>query len=120
MQHKRFHAPNNVIEPHQYDIALNYIKAYQPSTEINNLIETYLILKLIKKENQFSKFKYLIRKFHNDLSANFPITIFEIDYDSIDVFYKDVFWELVIDLEKINKDDVSQFESYIKNTISRQ
>lgn len=114
MQHKRFHAPNNVIEPHQYDIALNYIKAYQPSTEINNLIETYLILKLIKKENQFSKFKYLIRKFHNDLSANFPITIFEIDYDSIDVFYKDVFWELVIDLEKINKDDVSQFESYIK------
>lgn len=114
MQKQRFYAPNNVIEPYQYDIALNYIKAYQPSTEINNLIETYLILKLIKKENQFSKFKYLIRKFHNDLSANFPITIFEIDYDSIDVFYKDVFWELVLDLEKINKDDVSQFESYIK------
>lgn len=114
MQHKRFHAPNNVIEPHQYDIALNYIKAYQPSTEINNLIETYLILKLIKKENQFSKFKYLIRKFHNDLSANFPITIFKIDYDSIDIFYKDIFWELVLFLGKINKDDVSQFESYIK------
>ena len=114
MQHKRFHAPNNVIEPHQYDIALNYIKAYQPSTEINNLIETYLILKLIKKENQFSNFKYLISKLHNDLSTNFPINIFEIDYDSINIFYKDVFWELVLDLEKINKDDVSQFESYIK------
>lgn len=114
MQHKRFHAPNNVIEPHQYDIALNYIKAYQPSTEINNLIETYLILKLIKKENQFSNFKYLISKLHNDLSTNFPINIFEIDYDSIDVFYKNVFWELVLFLEKINKDDVSQFESYIK------
>lgn len=114
MQHKRFHTPNNVIEPHQYDIALNYIKAYQPSTEINNLIETYLILKLLKTEDKFSRFKHLIIKFHNDLSANFPITIFEIGYDSIDVFYKDVFWELVLDLEKINKDDVSQFESYIK------
>lgn len=114
MQHKRFHAPNSVIEPRQYDMALNYIKAYQPSTEINNLIETYLILKLIKKENQFSNFKYLISKLHNDLSTNFPINIFEIDYDSINIFYKDVFWELVLDLEKINKDDVSQFESYIK------
>lgn len=114
MQHKRFHAPNNVIEPHQYDIALNYIKAYQPSTEINSLIETYLILKLLRTENEFSEFKHLIKKFQSDLSMNFPITIFEIDYDSIDVFYKDVFWELVLDLEKINKDDVSQFESYIK------
>lgn len=114
MQHKRFHTPNNVIKPHQYDIALNYIEEYQPSTEINNLIETYLILKLLKTENEFSKFKHLIRKFHNDLSANFPITIFEIDYNSIDIVYKDVFWELVLFLEKINKDDVSQFESYIK------
>ena len=51
MQKQRFHTSNNVIEPYQYDIALNYIEAYQPSTEINNLIETYLILKLIKKEN---------------------------------------------------------------------
>ena len=114
MQHKRFHAPNSVIEPRQYDMALNYIKEYQPSTEINNLIETYLILKLIRKENEFSKFKHLISKFYNDISTNFPNTIFEIDYDSINIFYKDVFWELVLDLEKINKDDVSQFESYIK------
>ena len=114
MQHKRFHAPNSVIEPRQYDMALNYIEEYQPSTEINNLIETYLILKLIRKENEFSKFKHLISKFYNDISTNFPNTIFEIDYDSINIFYKDVFWELVLDLEKINKDDVSQFESYIK------
>ena len=114
MQQQRFRIPKNVIEPYQYDIALNYIKAYQPSTEINNLIETYLILKLIRKENEFSKFKHLIREFHNDLSANFPITIFEIDYDRIDIFYKDIFWELVLFLGKINKDDVSQFESYIK------
>ena len=114
MQQQRFHIPKNVIEPYQYDIALNYIEAYQPSTEINNLIETYLILKLIKKENEFSKFKHLISKFHNHISTNFPNTIFEIDYDSIDIFYKDVFWELVLDLGKINKDDVSQFESYIK------
>ena len=114
MQHKRFHTPNNVIEPYQYDIALNCIKAYRPSAEINNLIETYLILKLIKKENQFYNFKHLISKFHNDISKNFPITIFEIDYDSIDIFYKDIFWELVLFLGKINKDDVSQFESYIK------
>ena len=69
---------------------------------------------MLKTENEFSKFKHLIRKFHNDLSANFPITIFEIDYDSIYIFYKDVFWELVLSLEKINKDDASQFESYIK------
>ena len=114
MSNQRFHTSNNVIEPYQYDIALNYIEAYRPSTEINNLIETYLILKLIKKENEFSKFKHLISKFHNDISKNFPITIFEIDYDSIDIFYKDIFWELVLFLGKINKDDVSQFESYIK------
>lgn len=114
MQNQRFHTPNNVIEPYQYDIALNYIEAYQPSTEINNLIETYLILKLIKKENEFSKFKHLISKFHNDLSTNFPINIFEINYDSIEIFYKDIFWELVLSLGKINKDDASQFESYIK------
>lgn len=113
-QKKRFRTPNVVIEPYQYDMALEYIEAYRPSTEINNLIEIYLILKLLKTENEFSRFKHLIRKFHNDLSANFPITIFEIDYDSIYIFYKDVFWELVLSLEKINKDDVSQFESYIK------
>ena len=63
MQQQRFHIPKNVIEPYQYDIALNYIEAYRPSTEINNLIETYLILKLIKKENEFSKFKHLISRF---------------------------------------------------------
>ena len=114
MQHQRFHTPNNVIEPYQYDIAMNYIEAYQPSTEINNLIETYLILKLIKKENEFSKFKHLISKFHNDISTNFPNTIFEIDYDSIDIFYKDIFWELVFFLGKIYKNDASQFELYIK------
>ena len=71
MQQQRFHIPKNVIEPYQYDIALNYIEAYRPSTEINNLIETYLILKLIKKENEFSKFKHLISRFHNDISENF-------------------------------------------------
>ena len=114
MSKKRFRTPNVVIEPYQYDMALEYIEAYRPSTEINNLIEIYLILKLLKTENEFSRFKHLIRKFHNDLSANFPMTIFEIDYDSIYIFYKDVFWELVLSLEKINKDDVSQFESYIK------
>ena len=114
MQKQRFHIPNNVIEPYQYDIALNYIEAYQPSTEINNLIETYLILKLIKKDNEFSKFKYLISKFQNDISTNFPISIFEINYDSIEIFYKDIFWELVLSLRKINKDDASQFNSYIK------
>ena len=114
MSNQNFHTPNNVIEPYQYDIALNYIEAYQPSTEINNLIETYLVLKLIKKENEFSKFKYLISKLHNDLSTNFPINIFEIDYDSIYISYKGIFWELVLSLGKINKDDVSKFESYIK------
>ena len=75
MSNKRFCTPNVVIEPYQYDMALEYIEAYRPSTEINNLIEIYLILKLLKTENEFSKFKHLIRKFHNDLSANFPITI---------------------------------------------
>ena len=30
MQQQRFRIPKNVIEPYQYDIALNYIKAYQP------------------------------------------------------------------------------------------
>lgn len=114
MQNQNFHTPNNIIEPYQYDIALNYIEAYQPSTEINNLIETYLILKLIKKENEFSKFKHLISKFHKDLYTNFPISIFEIDYDSIHIFYKDIFWELVLSLGKINKEDAYKFESYIK------
>ena len=114
MSNQRFHTPNIEIEPYQYDMALDYIKTYRPSDEINSLIETYLILKLLRTENEFSEFKHLIKKFQSDLSMNFPITIFEIDYDSIDVFYKDVFWELVLDLEKINKDDVSQFESYIK------
>lgn len=114
MQKQRFYAPNNVIEPYQYDIAQNYIEVYQPSTEINDLIETYLILKLIKRENEFSKFKYLISKFQNDISTNFPISIFEINYDSIEIFYKDIFWELVLYLGKINKDNAAQFESYIK------
>ena len=114
MSNQRFHTPNIEIEPYQYDMALDYLKTYRPSDEINSLIETYLILKLLRTENEFSEFKHLIKKFQSDLSMNFPITIFEIDYDSIDVFYKDVIWELVLDLEKINKDDVSQFESYIK------
>ena len=48
MSSQRFHAPNSVIEPYQYDMALEYIETYKPSTEINNLIETHLILKLLK------------------------------------------------------------------------
>ena len=114
MSSQRFHAPNSVIEPYQYDMALEYIETYKPSTEINNLIETHLILKLLKTENEFSNFKHLISKFHKDISTNFPINIFEIDYDSINIFYKDIFWELVLFLGKINKDDAAQFESYIK------
>lgn len=97
---KKISYSNVVIEPYQYDMALEYIEAYRPSTEINNLIEIYLILKLLKTENEFSRFKHLIRKFHNDLSANFPITIFEIDYDSIYIFYKDVFWGVSTILRK--------------------
>ena len=64
MQKQRFYAPNNVIEPYQYDIAQNYIEVYQPSTEINDLIETYLILKLIKRENEISNFKISKRYIH--------------------------------------------------------
>ena len=76
----------HVIEPYQYDIALNYMKRISHGRNTNNLIETYLVLKLIKKRKMnFLNLKYLISKFQNDISMNFPISIFEIDYDSIDI-----------------------------------
>ena len=114
MSSQRFHAPNSVIEPYQYDRVQNYIESYRSSTEINDLIEIYLILKLLKTESEFSNFKHLIKQFNSDLSRNFPVSMFEIDYNSIDVSYRNVFWELVLFLGKINQNDVKDFELYIK------
>jgi len=61
MQQQRFHIPKNVIEPYQYDIALNYIEAYRPSTEINNLIET-------SKEEMYSLIKEAIKNNYTDIT----------------------------------------------------
>lgn len=114
MSNQNFHTPHNVIEPFQYDRVQNYIESYKSSTEINDLIEVYLILKLLQKESEFSNFKHLIKQFNTDLSRNFPVSMFEIDYKSIDVSYRNVFWELVLFLGKINQNDVRDFELYIK------
>ena len=114
MSNQNFHTPHNVIEPFQYDRVQNYIESYKSSTEINDLIEIYLILKLLKKESEFSNFKHLIKQFNTDLSKNFPVSMFEIDYTSIDISYRNVFWELVLFLGKINQNDVRDFELYIK------
>lgn len=114
MSNQNFHTPRNVIEPFQYDRVQNYIESYKSSNEINDLIEIYLILKLLKKESEFSNFKYLIKQFNTDLSKNFPVSMFEIDYTSIDISYRNVFWELVLFLGKINQNDVRDFELYIK------
>lgn len=114
MSNQRFYTPNSIIEPFQYDRVQNYIESYRSSTEINDLIEIYLILKLLKTESEFSNFKHLIKQFNSDLSRNFPVSMFEIDYNSIDVSYRNVFWELVLFLGKINQNDVGGFELYIK------
>ena len=53
MSNQNFHTPHNVIEPFQYDRVQNYIESYKPSTEINDLIEIYLILKLLKRKVNF-------------------------------------------------------------------
>lgn len=114
MSNQNFHTPNNVIEPFQYDRVQNYIESYKPSTDINDLIEIYLLLKLLKTESEFSNFKHLIKQFNADLSRNFPVSMFEIDYNNIDILYRNVFWELVLFLGKINQNDVIDFELYIK------
>ena len=75
MSNKRFRTPNVVIEPYQYDMALEYIEAYRPSTEINNLIEIYLILKLLKTDNRIRfKMVQIVKEGIDDLIRKLRIT----------------------------------------------
>lgn len=113
MSKQHFLTLNTDILKYQYAKVRLFIEEYTKSTEINDLIDVYLVLKLLKKEKSFAEYKYLIREFSKDLSENFPESIYMIDYDSINATYKNVFWELALYLEKINKDDKEKFEIFI-------
>ena len=49
MTKKNFHVNNNAILPYEYDKVEVFIKDYKPSTNINYIIETYLVINLLKK-----------------------------------------------------------------------
>lgn len=109
-----FYIHMNRIPRHEYDKVISFISAYKPSDNIDYLLETYLVYKLLQTEKEFSDFKDLKSNFKNDLDK-FPNSIFEIDYNDINVFYRDSFWELALFLNRLNYDDADKFETYITN-----
>lgn len=112
MSKQSFYIHKNTIPPYEYDKVISFIESYEPSVRINFLIETYLVLKLLKTEKEFTEFKYLIRIFNNHLK-NFPESIFDVNYGEINFLYRDVFWELAFFLNRLNIDDADNFELYI-------
>lgn len=70
MTKKNFHVNNNAILPYEYDKVEVFIKDYKPSTNINYIIETYLVINLLKKESRFKEFKHLMKQFYVDISKN--------------------------------------------------
>ena len=112
MSEPTFYIHKNIIPPHEYHKVISFIESYKPSVNINYLIETYLVLKLLKAEKEFAVFKHLISIFSNYIK-NFPESIFDINYEEINIFYRDVFWELLLFLNRLSKDDAKNFELYI-------
>ncbi|MDG3213761.1 hypothetical protein NWE22_09270 [Streptococcus parasuis] len=112
MSEPTFYIHKNIIPPHEYHKVISFIELYKPSVNINYLIETYLVLKLLKAEKEFAVFKHLISIFSNYIK-NFPESIFDINYEEINIFYRDVFWELLLFLNRLSKDDAKNFELYI-------
>ena len=112
MSKQSFYIHKNTIPPYEYDKVISFIESYEPSVRINFLIETYLVLKLLKTENEFAEFKYLIRTFNEHLK-NFPESIFDVNYGEINFSYTDVFWELALFLNRLSENDADNFELYI-------
>ncbi|MFL4358881.1 hypothetical protein [Streptococcus uberis] len=112
MSEPTFYIHKNIIPPHEYHKVISFIESYKSSVNINYLIETYLVLKLLKAEKEFAVFKHLISIFSNYIK-NFPESIFDINYEEINIFYRDVFWELLLFLNRLSKDDAKNFELYI-------
>ena len=112
MSEPTFYIHKNIIPLHEYHKVISFIESYKPSVNINYLIETYLVLKLLKAEKEFAVFKHLISIFSNYIK-NFPESIFDINYEEINIFYRDVFWELLLFLNRLSKDDAKNFELYI-------
>ena len=112
MSEQTFYIHKNTIPPYEYDKVISFIESYKPLVSINHIIETYLVLKLLKTEREFAEFKYLISTFNNHLE-NFPESIFDVNYGEINFSYRDVFWELALFLNRLNIDDADKFELYI-------
>ena len=71
-------------------------------------------MNLLKTETKFKEFKYLIKQFKDDIYENMPESIFRINYDDVNVMYRDSFWKLLLTSNKINKKDADDFATYIK------
>ena len=67
MSEQTFYIHKNTIPPYEYDKVISFIESYEPLVSINHIIETYLVLKLLKTEREFAEFKYLISTFNNHL-----------------------------------------------------
>ncbi len=114
MSRQNFHIHDNAIPPYEFNKVDSFIKAYKPSMDINYIIEIYLVMNLLKTETKFKEFKYLIKQFKDDIYENMPESIFRINYDDVNVMYRDSFWKLLLTSNKINKKDADDFATYIK------
>ena len=55
-----------------------------------------LVMNLLKTETKFKEFKYLIKQFKDDIYENMPESIFRINYDDVNVMYRDSIWKLLL------------------------
>lgn len=113
MTKKNFHVNNNAILPYEYDKVEVFIKDYKPSTNINYIIETYLVINLLKKESRFKEFKHLMKQFYVDIFKNLSDSFFEIDYDDVNIMYRNSFWKLLFECNKVNENDEERFSTYV-------
>ena len=56
MSEQTFYIHKNTIPPYEYDKVISFIESYEPLVSINHIIETYLVLKLLKTEKEFAEF----------------------------------------------------------------
>lgn len=113
MTKKSFHVNNDVILPYEYDKVEIFIKNYKPSTNINYIIETYLVINLLQKESRFKEYKYLIGQFYRDISKNLPESFLAINYDDVNKMYRNSFWKLLLEFNKVNENDEERFSTYV-------
>ena len=62
MSEQTFYIHKNTIPPYEYDKVISLIDSYEPLVSINHIIETYLVLKLLKLILIFRRLKRLICK----------------------------------------------------------